>query len=314
MARVVIPVNFDEQTKLFTKIKAKHDADGAGSVLNMLLAEHNIDLAADEIAKNKAIAADGRQDEEHKETRASTRERDRLFKAIFKSHKKMVQFLKGFYNYNLNRLGNWGVNVVGGIRIAYPSGFYERINCVKLFVEKYNSLPPADNPLTLYLANNPEVVMPTIATLDQLAELHENSGKLDKNAEQATEERNVLWLPVMAHVRIIAFYLKSMFHKNPSQIWEYGFVVSYAKKSHKYRNSSIKFGHSKIVSGVVMGGEFLNKGNTELLIFKGRKIKGEPIKILPNSCLIIPKGYSNITIVNPSNIETGKYQVLLRKS
>ena len=66
MARVVLPINFDEQTKLFNQIKAKHDADGAGSVLNMLLIEQNIDLTADDAARAAAVDANIRQSKEFK--------------------------------------------------------------------------------------------------------------------------------------------------------------------------------------------------------------------------------------------------------
>ena len=313
MAGVVLPINFDEQTKLFNQIKAKHDADGAGSVLNMLLAEQNIDLAADDVSRAAAVDANIRQSKEFKLAEELREKRDLLFTPIFSSYKDMVQFLKTIYNPNYKKLGDWGVHVVGSARIVYPSSLSNRIDSVRDFVKKFNSLPPAENPILFYLANHPEVAMPTFAQLDAILAIHKDFEQIRKNVEEATEARNVLWQPVMAHVRIIADYLKKLFYRNPAMLGQYGFTINYAKKTPKYRNTSIKLGQIKIVSGVIIGAELHNRGNTELLIYKGRQIKGEPIKVLPNSSLIIPKGYSNITVVNPSNIETGKYQVLLKK-
>jgi hypothetical protein len=309
MARVAEPTSFYEQTILFLQIKSKHDADGAASVLNILLAEQNIDLAADDVARAQAVVADTKQSKEFKQAEELREARDQLFTPIFSNHKNMVQFLKTLYKPNYKKLGDWGVEVVGSARIVYPHRFADRINSVQVFVKKFNSLPPAENPIILYLANHPEVAMPTLAQLDTILAIHNDFEQIYKNVEAATEERNALWQPVMAHVRIIADYLKKLFNLNPNKLGRYGFVVRAKRKMTKVRNTNIKLGHKKVISSAVIGGKLFNRGNTELKIYKGRKEEGTPLIVSPGESIYITKGYSSMTIVNSSTTEAANIHV-----
>jgi hypothetical protein len=269
-----------------------------------LLAEQNIDLGADDLDKAKAIVANERQDKEQKLAEAFKEERDLLFNPIFKNHKKMVQFLKVFYQPNIYQLGDWGVDVVANTRIVYPRRLADRIDSIKAFVTKFNALPPAENPLILYLANNPEIVMPAIVQLEAIKTIHNNFDKNSKNAEEATEERNGLWHPVMAHVRIIADYLKNLFFQNPKKLGRYGFEVNENKRSSVFRTTKIKLGQTVVTKNNTIGGTLINTGKTEVIIYKGKTATGKSVNVLPQNSFNIIKGYSFMTIVNTSFTET----------
>lgn len=310
MSRIILPESFDAQTKLFSKIKQIHDTDGATSVLNPLLLEKGIDLDDDNEAKEDAEEAHGKQDIDSKKAEELKRERDVKFDPLWDQHKGLVQFLKTFYKPNINRLGDWGVDVSENKRIVYPPNIEERIQCLQLFSAKFGSIPPAANPLTVYLANNPKVSIPPAAVLAAILNLHNEFDQAAKNAEEYTAERNDKWQPVWQNVRTIANYLKQLFPSNPKKLGRYGFVVDDSPRAPKYRTSTLKLGQQTTIQGATIGGTLINIGTVAINVYKGTTATGEFTTVLPNQSMGIEKGFSNITVTNPSTTTSAKFKVL----
>ena len=110
----------------------------------------------------------------------------------------------------------------------------------------------------------------------------------------------------MAHVRIIADYLKKLFNLNPKKLGQYGFEVNENQHTPVYRTTTIKLGQTVVTKNNTIGGTLINIGNVAVKVYKGKTAIGESVVVLPQNNFNITKGYSFMTIVNTSITESAK--------
>lgn len=313
MSRLIFPEAFDDQRILLGLIRVKHIADGANSVLIPLLAQKNIDLDAD--FANGAIASthDASQKFLMRNAENNTEMRNLKFDPVFSHTRDEVQFLKSFYKPNVHLLGEWGVSVDGKAKINYPPEFDKRVKIVRDIKTKHDTFPGNTSPLKPFLTqHNIDLVADDAATT--AAEVFETKQLADRNAaENETQLRNNIWNPIIQHLHDIGDYLMKLFKGESKQVGLWGFTVDDSPRAPKERTSTIKISSQITATGIVIGGTFTNIGTVVLHLYKGKTTTGTPQIIPPNEKLGMAKGYSVITVVNPSAVTNGKFKVLVNR-
>ncbi|MEK6616089.1 MAG: hypothetical protein AABZ32_08275, partial [Bacteroidota bacterium] len=149
MARIIYPDTLAEQRILLDLVTAKHifDAAHGGSALTAMLAEKNIDLAADAAAGTGAAMYEASSKLFMRDAENNVQQRDLKFDPVFSRTRGEVQFLKTFLKPNVRRLGEWGITVDGKGRINYPSEFIPRVTIIRAIKTKHDSYPAGTSPL-----------------------------------------------------------------------------------------------------------------------------------------------------------------------
>jgi hypothetical protein len=129
-----------------------------------------------------------------------------------------------------------------------------------------------------------------------------------KVAEYATARDEALAHIVEVNV-VIGNYLKSVYVDKTKLVVAFGFDVTEKRTKQMERESKILPETTKEISGLVKGSAFRNMGTCELHIYPGKGTKGNPIIVKPNEEKGMNKGFSKITVVNPSDLVTGVYKV-----
>lgn len=314
MARLNLPKEFFKQQNLLAAIKARHDADGASSPLNAYLALHTINLADDALAGNAAAEQELLRLQLEKDSEACTEKRNLGFNPVFAHLRGCFAFLKNFYGDEKKQIAEWGAPVTTSGKIRYPAGFLARTELFAMLKTKSDSISPPDaNPLLPYLAQNNIVLADDETAVAAALENHTKAGDFARRAENAREKRDLLWLPVLQHIRNIGQLLMKLYNTNPKQLGEYGYTVAESPKPHRLRKTTVKLSGKKTSNGIIIGGELTNTGPVDLLIYKGRSIAGDAITMAPGEVIKIPKGYSIITVLNPSLTKNGIFSVLVSR-
>lgn len=313
MSNILYPEDFVQRTTLFGDINDKNTNDGAASVLIALLAQKGIDLGTDATA----VAT------------AQTHETGRLLltkqsgnyhelgqlkmKTVMQHVRGMLQFLKSFYKPNLKGIGDWGATITDRGKIIYPTNVADQITLFTNIQTQHNSYAPGASPLLAYLTQN-KIDLPTDATNAAAAQKFYNSFQnAAKSAEEETQDRDALMDPVFEHVRAIGDFLKKLFNPNTKGLGDWGFVVDNSKKKPRYRTTPVKIGEQKMSNGIVIGSTFTNVGTGDLQVYQGKTTVGTPIIVHAGEQLGMTKGFSVITVVNPSTLIPGKFKVLVHK-
>jgi len=313
MSRIMYPEDFASQRKLFKDIKAKDTADGVASPIRPYLTQQGIDLVSDAAdgdaadLREQARALLSRQSENFRQMR------DLKFDPVFKRLKGEVQYLKGFYKPNVSELGNWGITVDSGDRINYPPEFIARHTVFTTFKTKHDSFPAGTSPLEPYLVQHTINLANDAA--DAAAALSSNNSFLqtDADAEDARQDRDNLWQPVIAHVRGIGDFLKKLYKDNAKQLGYWGFVVDESPRPPMLRTVSVLPAAQKVVTGVIVGGTLTNISAVDVQVYRGKSIKGIPSIVRPGEMLGMIRGFSTITVVDPSTTEKAKITVLVSR-
>jgi len=305
MARLNYPEEFDRQTKLFQKMKAKHDADGAASPIIAFLAQQGIDLNADNTATNNAIAKDVLFDKKNRVAEDHTQDRNNLFNPVFDNMKKEFQFLKKFYAGNPAELGNWGATINGNA-IVYPPEFEEKVKLFRDLKAKHDSFPGGSSPLEPFLIQNVIEILSEEADVNAAEVKHDDAKQAEKDAEDYREDRDNFFDPVMANVRSIAQFLKGLFVNNPKELGHWGYVVDDSPRDPKFRESTITAGIPKTITGVKLGSQVENTGTVPLLLHKGDEPGPEPFTLHPEMRFTIKRGFGTLTVENPDPAQEGK--------
>jgi len=313
MSRIMYPEEFLMQRILFKNIKAKHTADGAGSPIKTYLTQHGISLTNDETDGNAADTKEAARALLSKQAENFRQLRDLKFAPVFKRLKGEVQFLKGFYKPNVSELGNWGITIDGSGRINYPAEFLERLVVFNNFKAKHDSFPPAGSPLEPYLLQNKINLANDQTDATDANTANTNFLQAQKDSEDATQDRDNLWNPVMEHVRGIGGFLKNLYNTNSKQLGYWGFVVDESPRAPKLRTVSVLPAASKVVTGVIVGGTLTNVGPIDVHVYKGKTTAGTPAIVHPGEKLGMTKGNSIITVVDPSSTEKAKISVLVSR-
>jgi hypothetical protein len=313
MARIKFPTELIKQYQLFTKMKAKHDADALTSVLIPFLTEQGIDLTDDENDTNTAAQLHLRFTQHEKDAEEQTEKRNHLFDPVFKNHRDCVQFLKKLYRGNVQRLGEWWVTVDNNNRIAYPPDFLGRLLAVGKFLQKYATYAPSTSPLEVFLTEN-NIDLAANATAINSAQAA-NDSAIDHNAqkEQLREERDTLFDPVAVHLRGIGEFLVGLFEKNPHKAGQWGFEIDSSPQADKIRNFKLSAGEIKTVINVALNSEVINTSAVTLFIKPKNKPNATPVALEPNKHFKVIFGYGGMAVQNGSNNADGSFEATFTK-
>ena len=305
MARLNYPEEFDRQTKLFKKIKEKHDADGGGSVLIPFLTEQSIDLNGDNTRTNSALAKDKLFDEATLKAEDDTQDRNNDFDPVVDNMKKSFQYLKKFYAKNPAELGLWGATINGNA-IVYPPEFEELVKLFRAMKTKHDSFPGGSSPLTAFLDQNEIEIAGDDTKVNDAETKHDDAKQGEKDAEDLREDRDNFFDPVMANVLLMGQFLKGLFVKNPKELGHWGYVVDDSPRDPKFRETTIVSGIPKTLTGVKLGSQVENTGTVPLLLHKGDEVGTEPVNLLPEMRFTVVRGWGTMTVENQDPSEEGK--------
>jgi len=296
MARFKYPEAFLRLIKLFTNMKAKHDADGPASPLIPFLAQHEIDLTADLADVDNAKAKDLLFDKKEREAEKLTKQRDKLFDPIFVSMKKEISFLKRFYVDEVKELGDWGVTV-DEERIVYPPEFEELVQLFKDIKTQQDSYAPVgDSPLQPFLVKYGIDLDAQLLKIADAEAKHDQRNQTQRDAEDMREDRDNFFKPVMEHVRKIGQYLKGLHVENPQEVGDWGYDIDESPRDPKFRESTIAPGTTKTIRGIKLNSQVENLGEVELLLHKGKDVGTTPHSLPSEMRFTIKHGWGTITV------------------
>ncbi len=304
MARINYPEDFLKQCILFKEIKKRHDDDGADSVIIPFLTQKGIDLTADETATNEALAQHTLFEKTDKKGEDCTQDRDNLFHPVVKNMKHELQFLKKFYAGNVKELGNWGVQVDGN-RIVYPPGFLKLAGLFKEVKKKHDKLGD-ESPLIPFLTQNKIDVDADEQNTAKAEARHVLKEQAKMDAEKYSEARDKLFDPVMAKLRLIGAYLKSLYVSNPKHLGNWGYTVDDSPRNPRFRIAGIATGGSRTLTGVKLKSEVENTGATALLLHKGKTVSPDPVALPAGMKHTIERGWGTMTVENENPTEKGE--------
>ncbi len=309
MARIIQPTLAPAVADLL-KILILKNADDL-SVLKSYLIQQEIKLEVDKTNINTAVGHDVSRLLLSRQSENARQLRDLKFEPVFARTKGIVQFLKSFYKPNFKALGDWGIPVLDGGRIAYPEDVVAQMEIFDNIKKKSDSLLPEDNPLKGYLTTKEIDLVKDAAVVAVARENNEKFIDYAKKSEVETGERDQLQKPVMEHLRLIGDFLKNLYGDNVKELGLWGYVVDNSAAAPKDRTTKLKLGEQITIKGVTIGGTVKNIGTGDIHLYKGKTTTGTPAIIHPGESFGIAKGYSVITVVNPSLLISAKFTVLV---
>ncbi|HVX27041.1 MAG TPA: hypothetical protein VHB70_11910 [Parafilimonas sp.] len=307
MARLIIPDDFASQRTLLSNIIQQNTDLGASSPISAFLIQQNIVLADDATAgtnaqtheTNRALLS--RQSENYRQLR------DNLFKLPWQHLTGCAQFLKSFYKGNTKQIGTWGITITDTGKINYPPAFTDRVAIFTAFNIQNNTYGTGTSPLQPFLTQQ-NIDLTTDATfVNQASANNENFLDAAQQSENETELRNQLWLPVLAHIKAIGNFLMKLYSNNPKALGVWGFTVDHSPQQPRLRTTKLKIGEQITNKSVVIGSAVTNIGEGDLHLYKGSTTTGTPQIIHKDEQFGIQKGWSSITVVNPSTLIEGKF-------
>ncbi len=312
MSRLIIPDDFPGQLSLLANIVAENNSLAADNPLTAFLTQHNIVLDDDVIAANAAQTHETNRTSLSRQSENFCQLRNNGFKQSWSHLTGSVQFLKSFYKDNTKELGNWGITVTDGGRIDYPANFADKVVIFNEFVEKNNSFAPGTSLLQPFLTQHNIDLETDAAEVKQAVQNDASFTAAAQQSENETELRNKIWAPVLAHIRDIGNFLMKLYANNPKALSAWGFQVDHSPQQPHLRTSKIKPGETVSISGLVIGGTLTNTGSIEIHLFRGRTAMGDFTVLKPAEQYGILKGYSIITIANPSTVDEAKITALTK--
>lgn len=311
MARINFPETFAAQQTLLDTLNTKHTADGASSDLAPYLAQHSIDLPADVAAGTQAAVHETARSLHSKGAENYRQLRDNSFNPVFARLKGMVQFLKGLYRGNEKALGDWGVQVDNKSKIVYPTDFDAQVALYNTFAQKHSSYGSGASPLLPYLTKHGISMAADLSVVGNATASHAKMRAAAKSAEEEKELRDNLWQPVVERLRGSVDYLKKLNNSSEKALGAYGVAVDASPRAPRMRNTSLKIGEQITINNATIGGTLTNTGAGDLHLYKGKTTTGTPVIIRPGEQHGTLKGWSVMTIVNPSTLIGGKFSVLV---
>lgn len=300
MARTKYDSKFAEQFILFKKVKVKHDDDGVDSPLNLLLSSNQIDLDAD-LLVGEAAAINEADRLLYKDHSERDLEQGKLrTKPIFKLSKRMVQNLKSIFVDEHLQLLFWGAPILVSGKVKYSSSVADNILLFRKLKEKHESYGAGLSPLEAFVVKNGVDFGALETQMDEAVVYYKSADSWDKKAMNETELRIRGWKPVMKHVKIIYGFLKVIYSNQVRMLTEYGFIIIESKKEPSNRNSKVSILGKITKNGLVSGSKIKNNSSGPMHLFKGYRMNGKPIIIGAGKEFVIVRGYSRVTIYNPS--------------
>ena len=310
MARLTIPEDFTSQVTLLNNIIAQNTALGAASPLTAFLAQQNIVLTNDEAAATAAQTHDASRALLKKQSENYRQLRNNYFTAPWAHLTGSVQFLKTFYKGNTKELGNWGITITDSGKVNYPAAFAQRRAVFIAFAAKHNSYPDGDSPLQPFLTQHSINLDADSAVVEQATTNNTSFTATAQQSENETELRNQVWLPVLAHIKTIGNFLMKLYSNNQKALGNWGFVVDENTHKARLRTSKLKPGETAVFNGLTIGGTLTNVGGNDIHLYRVKTTLGTPVIIHTGEQFGIIKGYSIVTITNPSTLMEASFSAL----
>ncbi|SFQ43491.1 hypothetical protein [Parafilimonas terrae] len=310
MARLTIPEDFNSQVTLLNNIIAQNTALGTSSPLTAFLVQQNIVLTNDEAAATAAQTHDAARALLKKQSENYRQLRDNYFTAPWAHLTGSVQFLKTFYKGNTKELGNWGITITDSGKVNYPAAFTQRSAVFITFTAKHNSYPDNSSPLQPFLTLQNINLDADSALVEQATTNNTSFTATAQQSENETELRNQIWMPVLTHIKTIGNYLMKLFSNNQKALGNWGFVVDENTQKARLRTSKLKPGETSVYAGLIVGGSITNIGTVDIHLYKGETTTGTPSIIHVGEQFGLVKGYSTVTVVNPSTLIEAKFTAL----
>ncbi len=304
MAQIDFPNDFLSQTTLLNDVITKNSSPGFKSPLNAWLKKKEMDLTAYATAGGKAQACDKQRLSYESVSQQNTQDRDKLFGDVFQFVMKGAQSLKKWYKPTYALLKDWGIPITASGRIDYPSSFEERSAIATTFFEKYDSDTEEENPLAAFVSEN-EIDVPSLEKdLQDAIKMNASAKTNAKLAENATAQRNEYWDDVAAALWEVGDYLKSIYVKNPRMLGEWGYTIDESEGKVKLKRSKLRIGETKVLTGVKIGSILTVTGKGGIILYRGGKATGAAYPLQAGEKMGMVKGFSTVTIMNPSTLET----------
>lgn len=313
MSRIIKTTNFTGQSSNFSVMFAKHTADDDNSVLNSFLEENEIDLTADQVLEVNALL--------HERNRQHIleiqgKQRQLVVNYLLTPWSEMLsaaQYLKKYYKDNVRNLSLWSIPISATGKINYPTDEGDKLSLVDSFWSYHASLPVGKSPLDAFIASNSVDVAKIILHIASAKTTYASLVQNIVTEQQETGERDRVWAPVWEHTKSIGAFLMKMYVSNPKMVCNWGYNVVDASSKQSLRTTKLIIGAKLSVNNVVPGSTLSNLGTGELHVYKGKTTTGTPIVVKAGEHLGMLKGFSMITVVNPSIEVAGKFSTLVNR-
>ena len=173
---------------------------------------------------------------------------------------------------------------------------------------------PDVSPLAVFLQQNPTINLAQMS-LDAQQAIDDNDAAAAERIQKESrkQQRDVLWNPVMTHLRKIGGFLVGVFVGKEKKAGDWGYTVDDSPKAPKKQTTKVPIASTKKVTSIVIGSTLENAGAVALHVYRGGSTVGTPVIVPPGEMLGLTKGYSTITVSNPDTLTPGKYTVLVHK-
>ena len=102
-----------------------------------------------------------------------------------------------------------------------------------------------------------------------------------------------------------------LYQDNEKALGMWGFTVDHSPQQPRVRTTKLKLGEKITTNGVVLGSTLSNIGETDVHVYAGKTTTGTPCIVHKGEQLGMQKGFSSITVVNPSVLQEAKFTVLV---
>lgn len=313
MSRVIIEPSIPALIKLVEKVDAKDHDDGAASPVRPYREKKNIVFADVLTDLNKAVTYHHNQITFSQQSENLIELRNNKMKPVMEHATGCIQFLKIYYEPNFKDLGDWGANITNSGKVIIPTDIYERDTLVTALRVQHDTYPAGSSPLQPYLTKHGIDLGADVSAMAEAIAYHEEAKTKADEAENNTELRNNIVEPTIKMLRGIAEMLLKLYADNPRGICAWGFSVDDNPQKPTEQTSRLDLLTKRTYTSVKIGGLVTNLSKFDIHLYKGKEMIGDPIIIQPNKQFGVPKGYSTLTIYNPSTLSKAVVKIEVNK-
>jgi len=308
MSRINIPITYSDERELLINVDKQNTLTPIK--LASYLTEQSIDLS-DLLAKGLlADVQDSLSKSLKRDAEKLTKKVDLLLKIPVMHLRGAIQNLKTVVRPEYRKLGDWGVTVDNISKVVYPSTVGGWYDLLENFIAKRDTYPVGTSPVQAYLDNNNVDLDADLVILGNAKTAQADQQKAMRDSETATTQRNVLWDPIVEHLHGIGSYLVTLDLENPQLAGDYGYNIDHSKQKPKKRTSKCPIEGSITVQAIVFDSLFVNLMDFPVHVFPGRLITDTPIVVPAHGTLAMKKGFSRITVYNPSATVVAKFTTM----
>ena len=184
---------------------------------------------------------------------------------------------------------------------------------MQTFIAHHKSFAPGESPLQWYLDEHDIDVDANLqSAADALTEEGERNTTTG-DGQLATQMRNKIWAPSVKALHLIGAYLMNLYHEDSRKMAVWGFKVVEDGGKESLQTSMLDPLENRVQKSVAIPSVFTNVGEDDLQLMKGIKADGKMVTVKPGGQLGMTKGYSTITVYNPSSLVMGKYTITINR-